>query len=405
VNTKNKSAPAGGGDGAQGETVGFQRAIDVLYDLYRHRDLGSLPARILLVAVRLVACDSAVHARIDPETRSFSLVSSPEDAFADLDHKVAADLHMRDHPLVAHFSTRRDARAWMLHDLVSRDAFQRTALYRSLYRRLGIEFQLVLLLPYPDGAPRALVLNRRDKAFSEDDRRRLEYLWPHFTQAVRNARALSRKRGVPELDDLPPGLGVLVLDRSAKVQLCTEQARIWLTQYCQKGFTQREIRSLPEPVAGWVGRALGDRTLRLRGIANPVEPLVMQRADQFLAMRFIADHGRGQHLILMDESVMNAPPDLLLGLGLTQREAEVLAWVAQGKTNRETGAILEMSPRTVQKHLERIFSKLGVESRTGAILKAWQVGRFEGLVPGQKLGATDGSGTTRPSNPRSGAER
>lgn len=292
----------------------------------------------------------------------------------------------------------------MLYDLVPRDTFRRTALYRSMYRQLGIEFQLALLLPYPDSAPRALVLNRRDKAFSEDDRRCLEYLWPHFTQAVRNVRALSRKRGVPELDDLPAGRGVLVLDRTGKLQLCTEQARIWLTQYCQKGFTQREIRSLPEPVAGWVDRALGDRTLRLRGIADPAEPLVMRRADQFLAMRFIADHGRGQHLILMDETVMNTSPDLLLGLGLTPREAEVLAWVAQGKTNRETGAILEMSPRTVQKHLERIFGKLGVESRTGAILKAWQVGRFEGLVPRQLPDATDESGTIRPSNRRSGGE-
>jgi DNA-binding CsgD family transcriptional regulator len=81
----------------------------------------------------------------------------------------------------------------------------------------------------------------------------------------------------------------------------------------------------------------------------------------------------------MEELPMNAPPDLLLGLGLTPREAEVLAWVAQGKTNRETGVILGMSTRTVQKHLERVFTKLGVESRTGAILKAWQIGRFEDL--------------------------
>jgi DNA-binding CsgD family transcriptional regulator len=81
----------------------------------------------------------------------------------------------------------------------------------------------------------------------------------------------------------------------------------------------------------------------------------------------------------MDEAAMNAPPDLLLGHGLTPREAEVLAWVAQGKTNRETGLILRMSTRTVQKHLERIFAKLGVESRTGAILKAWQIGRYEDM--------------------------
>jgi DNA-binding CsgD family transcriptional regulator len=57
------------------------------------------------------------------------------------------------------------------------------------------------------------------------------------------------------------------------------------------------------------------------------------------------------------------------------REAEVLARVAQGKTNREIGLILGTSDRTVQKHLEHVFQKMGVETRTAATLRAWQVGR------------------------------
>lgn len=51
---------------------------------------------------------------------------------------------------------------------------------------------------------------------------------------------------------------------------------------------------------------------------------------------------------------------------VTNREADVLLWIANGKTNREIGQILEMSPRTVNKHLEQIFKKLGVENRTSA---------------------------------------
>jgi DNA-binding CsgD family transcriptional regulator len=78
---------------------------------------------------------------------------------------------------------------------------------------------------------------------------------------------------------------------------------------------------------------------------------------------------------------LNAPPLALEGLGLTQREAEVLAWVAQGKSNPEVAIILGMSARTVQKHLEHVFEKLGVESRTAAILRAWHCGRYALLGP------------------------
>lgn len=61
-------------------------------------------------------------------------------------------------------------------------------------------------------------------------------------------------------------------------------------------------------------------------------------------------------------------PVALERFGLTRREAEVLAWVAQGKTNAEIGMILGTSPRTVEKHLEHIYQKLGVETRTAATL-------------------------------------
>jgi len=51
---------------------------------------------------------------------------------------------------------------------------------------------------------------------------------------------------------------------------------------------------------------------------------------------------------------------------LTLRESDVLLWIANGKTNREIAQILGMSPRTVNKHLEQVFRKLGVENRTSA---------------------------------------
>lgn len=65
---------------------------------------------------------------------------------------------------------------------------------------------------------------------------------------------------------------------------------------------------------------------------------------------------------------------------LSVREFEVLSWVARGKTNAEIGALLRTSPRTVQKHLEHVFQKLGVETRTAAVMRAIELSI--GIAPG-----------------------
>ncbi|MCB1121055.1 MAG: response regulator [Verrucomicrobiae bacterium] len=60
-------------------------------------------------------------------------------------------------------------------------------------------------------------------------------------------------------------------------------------------------------------------------------------------------------------------------LGLTLREAEVLLWVSQGKSNADIATILGMTVHTVKKHLQNIFEKLGVETRNGATLRALEI--------------------------------
>jgi DNA-binding CsgD family transcriptional regulator len=68
-------------------------------------------------------------------------------------------------------------------------------------------------------------------------------------------------------------------------------------------------------------------------------------------------------------AVLDAGPLLPRVHGLTEREHEVLRWVAAGKTDRDIAAILAISHRTVHKHLQRSYAKLGVETRTAAVMR------------------------------------
>lgn len=77
----------------------------------------------------------------------------------------------------------------------------------------------------------------------------------------------------------------------------------------------------------------------------------------------------------------SSPGLLVSRLGVTEREAEVLLWVAQGKSNADIGSILGVSDKTVKKHMGHIFEKLGLESRTAAALKAVEIlGQGDGAV-------------------------
>lgn len=94
-------------------------------------------------------------------------------------------------------------------------------------------------------------------------------------------------------------------------------------------------------------------------------PLVVRRFDE-------RDRNDLQMLILEERGSPPGPASLM-SLGITAREAEVLYWMAQGKSNPDIATILAANVRTVHKHVEHIFQKLGVETRNAAMLTAIDV--------------------------------
>ncbi|MFT6390450.1 MAG: DNA-binding response OmpR family regulator/DNA-binding CsgD family transcriptional regulator [Cellvibrionaceae bacterium] len=94
---------------------------------------------------------------------------------------------------------------------------------------------------------------------------------------------------------------------------------------------------------------------------------------QTLKVYFLGKASNNEYLLrLVHQESPNESSNLKKYWSLTNREAEVLFWIAKGKTNREIGQILGTSPRTINKHSEKIYKKLDVENRTTAAAKALQ---------------------------------
>ncbi|MDF2864995.1 MAG: DNA-binding response regulator [Achromobacter mucicolens] len=171
---------------------------------------------------------------------------------------------------------------------------------------------------------------------------------------LRNARSLSAAFDAIDA----AARAVVALDASGQPIWKTGKARIWLTAYfgCAE-----DASELPAPLADWVARNL---------TAGPAaEPLVQVSTRGRLTLSLSASRRSGETLLLLQET---AP--LATAYGLTPREADVLRWLAKGKTNRDIAEILGMSPRTVNKHLEHIYIKLGVETRAAAAALAVRQG-------------------------------
>jgi DNA-binding NarL/FixJ family response regulator len=129
--------------------------------------------------------------------------------------------------------------------------------------------------------------------------------------------------------------------------------------------------AVPPPVLAWIAR----EALRRRAGAPPQGLTVGQGVQRLSFAMHAMDDGAaaddgaaGEWLVVLREDSEAALLEALARAfpQLTSREAEVLYWVTQGKTNRDIGDILSLSPRTVHKHLEHVFEKLGVETRTAA---------------------------------------
>jgi DNA-binding CsgD family transcriptional regulator len=158
------------------------------------------------------------------------------------------------------------------------------------------------------------------------------------------------------------GRFLLATDRAGRLLWCTPKAKQLLAELFP---VQNDASASLPPI-------VLEQLLQLRegGATNQSRP-VLEVGGRKLEVSMLSPIGPDELLFRLTE-LNGAGEEVVLqqSLRVTSREAEVLLWISRGKSNREIGEILSISPRTVNKHLEQVFVKLGVENRASAAARA-----------------------------------
>ena len=158
------------------------------------------------------------------------------------------------------------------------------------------------------------------------------------------------------------------LDAAAQFLIAVDRAGdiLWFTPQAYRLVEERfgepdgEKLRLPATVIEWLRQRPGGDPPSGAG-----DEIAIDARGARIKIGFVGPTDRGELLLRISAVASSDRTEALRArFLLTRREAEVASWIAQGKSNRDVAAILSLSPRTIDKHLEVIFSKMGVENRT-----------------------------------------
>lgn len=346
----------------------FRAALDFLAMLGQACDLDDFATRVAFGLDRVIPCRGASYNEVNVARRRVRWVTgiptSPDDI-------AAFERHMHDNPIITYMARHPTSDAVTNTDLLAERRWRDLGVYHDLYHPLRLEHILSVSAADPPLLI-GIALFREQTPFSERDRALLTLLRPHLANIYRSVATLtdlSERAALLDRGIEIGGLGAIVIGADDRVLSVTDTARAWLGAYFDHQATAAE---LPGSVQAWLRRlslpASGDE------IAPAVDaPLVVDRGTARLKLRLLR---YGQHrLILMQEHRSTPRAEQLAALGLAPREAEILTWVAVGKSDGEIAQILAISPRTVSHTLERVYRKLGVETRTAAAMRALNAAR------------------------------
>ena len=252
------------------------------------------------------------------------------------------------HPLIVHQMQAANFPVHKISDFLTQEAFHRLELYQEVYRHMKVEYQIAVTVRLSSSHVVAFALSRAERDYDERDRAVLELLRPHLVVAFNNLDVIQDHKAIQNGTELALNelsSATLIVDMQGSILYHTGPATQWL------GVVSPE--RLPGAISDWLNRdsATGAReNLRWDSTTGEIQIRALPTSSPDRRL-----------LVLSRENTQPIAGDSLSSL--SRRQQEVAHWIREGKTNQEIAAILGISPRTVQKHVEHIFEKLGVETR------------------------------------------
>jgi DNA-binding CsgD family transcriptional regulator len=346
--------------------VQLRRALRATQELAELTDLAEYPARTAFVLRRLIPCDIASYNAVDTVSQRVSVAVDPAESIFDGGEEAFAQF-AHQNPLIAHYARTGDGAALRVSDFISRSQLHHTDLYDHVYRPIGVEYQLATTVPSPrrtlgrDSEVIGLTVSRTRRDFTDAEQQLLQCLRPHFASRLQSLHELALARAISAGCEPQERNWVLLASREGTVA--------WSTPAAARGLGLSIGEPLPAAVRQW---ACSQRArVQPNGLADTARGM-LANDGQRLHARLVPDaypQLDAMHFTPLD----GLPgPDRLRSLRLTRRQAEVLALAMEGQTSIQIGHALTVSPRTVEKHFDAIYARLGAGNRAQAITMALQ---------------------------------
>jgi DNA-binding CsgD family transcriptional regulator len=328
--------------------------------LYSSRSEEDLRRTIIANILEVIPGQNAVVHTLDLKRRTVQPIL-PAHPFSPL-FLAGIKNFIHEHPSFS--DLRRSPRGRLISDFIGPRQWHGMALYNEAYRPEGLEDQIGVRICLSGAWCTGVAVLRDKRGFSSKERECMALLIGHFEQAFLNARALGKlhlslSESQAQLDELP--CGTILLGKKFQVLALNARARALAAEFFPQ---ERMSLRLPLSVGSW----LRSRTELHSTSFRPLNSLIRYSEEGRLTIQLVSLPKEELHLLVLERRSRRPSLAEILHLGVTERESQVLFWLAQGKTNEEIAIILTGRRRTIDKHVQNLLAKLKLENRAGAIL-------------------------------------